>query len=289
MMSPFTLGILGPGTLGLSAAQWAAECGLSVRLYGRDLSHAQRGLAALEERWKTLQRKDKLSETQVRSAAARVSAMNREEGFSGLDALLEALPEDEAQKADQWQRIAPNLDIHTLALTGSSAIPVGPLAQKSGLTGRLLGFHLFVPVRSMPALELVIPPSVEEPLIQRAEALGERLSKRVVRVKDGPGYAAARMALALGAEAMRLLEEGVADAEGLDALMTGGYGHPVGPLALSDRVGLELRLKILEQLHASTGAERFQPPALLQQMVARGALGRATGQGFFTWPSETPR
>jgi 3-hydroxybutyryl-CoA dehydrogenase len=289
MTADFTLGILGPGTLGLSAAQWAAECGLSVRLFGRDLAHAERGVQALSQRWQVLERKGKLTQAQVQSVIARVTASELNDGLSIVDALLEALPEEEERKVAAWREIAQRLNAQALALTGSSALPVEPMARKAGLTGRLLGFHLFVPVRRMPALELVVPPGVDEPLVQRAEALGKRLSKRVVRVKDGPGYAAARMALALGAEAMRLLEEGVADAEGLDALMTGGYGHPVGPLALSDRVGLELRLKILTQLHESTHAERFKPPAILEQKVAQGALGQTSGQGFYTWPKEASR
>ncbi len=118
--------------------------------------------------------------------------------------------------------------------------------------------------------------------VSQARALGEALHKRVVQVRDQPGFAAARMALALGLEAMRLLEDGVASADDLDALMTLGYGHPAGPLEVSDRVGLDLRLRIAQQLHHS-GAARFEPPRILEDSVRRGRLGRKTRRGFHAW------
>jgi 3-hydroxybutyryl-CoA dehydrogenase len=279
------LGICGPGTLGLSAAQWTAECGLRVRLFGRDEAHARRGVEELAQRWSVLANKGKISD------ARRLELMDRVEagsGFAGLDAMLEAVPEDPALKASVLRQLAPRLDPGTLLLTGSSAMPVGALGKEADLTRGLLGFHLFVPVRSMPVVELVVPEGADSFEVTRACALGERLQKRVVRVKDVPGYAAARMALAQGLEAMRLLEEGVADAAGLDALMTGGYGHPVGPLALSDQVGLDLRLAILRRLHAATGEARFRPPDLLETLVAQGHLGRRSGRGFHDWSGGAP-
>jgi 3-hydroxybutyryl-CoA dehydrogenase len=284
MSEAFLLGVLGPGTLGLSVAQWAAECGLQVRLLGRDRSHALRGREEMARRWATLAAKGKLSEAQRETLLAQVSAGEQGE-VEGLDALLEAGPEDPGLKAELWRELAPRLEEGTLALTGSSALPVGALRKAAGL-GHLLGFHLFVPVRSMPVVELVVPQGAEGAWIRRGEDLAERLRKRVVKVRDVPGYAAARMALAQGVEAMRLLEEGVADAVGLDALMVGGYGHPIGPLALTDQVGLDLRLAILRQVFDATGDPRFRPPAILESLVAKGRLGRATGRGFHVWNEE---
>lgn len=288
MNSPYRLGILGPGTLGLSVAQWAAECGLRVRLYGRDETHAQQGLERLHAQWDRLLAKGKIASTEVGSAKERVELATKEDRMDGLDALLEALPEDLSLKARAWGALRPLLPPDVLLLTGSSALPVSQLATASGLEGRVLGFHMFVPVRTMKVVELVLPSPTEDDLVQRATHLAERLQKQVVTVQDGPGYAAARMALIQGLEAMRLLEEGRADAAGIDALMTGGYGHPLGPLALSDRVGLDLRLAIAEQLHASTGDARFAPPAILRRLVGQGHLGTKTGQGFHRWPKEKP-
>lgn len=280
------LGIIGPGTLGGSLAPWAAECGLEVRLLGRDADHAARALAALDLRWGVLVRKGRLTPEAHVHARSRLTA-HGPEGLAGCTTVLEAIPEEPGRKADLWSSLAPALAPEVLCLTGSSALPVEALDRAAGLRGRLLGFHLFVPVRAMRIVELVVPEGRPSGLRARAEALARVLGLRVACVKDAPGYAAARMSLALGLEAMRLLEEGAASAEDLDALMRIGYGHPVGPLELSDRVGLGLRLVIADRLAAAFGP-RFDAPALLRQRVSQGATGRAVGRGFLPWPEEDP-
>jgi 3-hydroxybutyryl-CoA dehydrogenase len=278
------LGILGPGTLGLSLAQWAAERGLDVRLLGRDPAHGLRGAQNLRERWQTLVARGKLTPEAAGTLDARVSGHGWE-GLQGCATLLEATPEDPGIKSRIWREVAETLDPGTLCLTGSSALPVGPLAAAAGLPGRLVGFHLFVPVRSMRVVELVLPEGTPSPWEDRAESFANQLGLRIARVKDGVGYAAARMSLALGLEAMRLLEEGVATAEDLDALMRMGYGHPVGPLDLSDRVGLDLRLTIADRLREVHG-ERFQAPDSLRALVAQGKVGRKSKGGFYPGEGE---
>ena len=281
------LAILGPGTLGLSAAQWAAECGLEVRLLGRDADHARRGLQTLERRWARADRKGGLPSPDL---ARRIqTAAFGPEALEGATALLEALPEAPEQKipalaaAGAWG--GPDL----LLLSGTSALPIAGLAEAADLRGRLLGFHLFVPVPRMTVVEVAVPTDTPRSLVDRARTLGGALRKRVVAVKDQPGFAAARMALSQGLEAMRLLEAGVASAEDLDALMTLGYGHPVGPLELSDRIGLDLRLRIAEGLFQATGDSRFEPPPLLREKVAQGQTGRRSGKGFFAWDPDGRR
>jgi 3-hydroxybutyryl-CoA dehydrogenase len=135
---------------------------------------------------------------------------------------------------------------------------------------------------------MAIPKGTSQVWVDRARTLGLSLHKRVVQVQDQPGFAAARMALAQGLEAIRLLEAGIASAEDLDALMTLGYGHPVGPLELSDRVGLGLRMRIAERLTAA-GEDRFQPPSLLREKVEQQATGLKTGLGFYAWDSKGRR
>ena len=150
----------------------------------------------------------------------------------------------------------------------------------------LLGFHLFVPVHRMRVVELAREAGTPDHLLARAAALSMALGLRLVPVQDQPGLAAARMALAQGLEAMRLLEQGVATAADLDALMVLGYGHPVGPLELSDRIGLDLRLAIAEQLHRDSQDPRFEVPAILRALVQQGHTGRKAGQGFHRWDAE---
>ena len=269
------LAILGPGALGRSLARHAASKRLTVRLVGRDEAHAQRALADLGERGADLTR------------VAPVGA--GPEAFEGVHAVVEASPEDAQLKAGIWRGIAPWLPPSALRLTGSSSLPVADLDAAAGLGGRLMAFHLFVPVSRMGVVELVAPDAVPESDLAGALSLAAALDLRVARVKDSPGYAAARMGLAQGLEAMRLLESGTASAEDLDALMVHGYGHPVGPLELSDRVGLDLRLAIADRLFRETGDPRFEPPAILRAKVAEGALGRKAGRGFFAWDTDVKR
>ncbi len=284
------LGILGPGTLGLSLAAWAAEQGLDVRLLGRDAVHAGRGLAEVRRRWEAAVARGRLDPAARAAAQDRLSAASfRREALEGLDILLEAVPEDPGLKAEVLARAASWLGPEGLLLTGTSSLPVSELAARAGLPGRLLGFHLFVPVARMAVVEVAAPEGTPPRFLERALNLASALGKRAVCVRDQAGFAAARMALAQGLEAMRLLEAGVASAEDLDALMTLGYGHPAGPLELSDRVGLDLRLRIADVLHAATGDPRFEAPRLLRDMVARGETGLRTGRGFYTWDASGRR
>lgn len=279
------LAILGPGALGQAAAQWAAECGLEVKLLGRSLAHAEEGLARIRRRLDRAVAHGRISPNQGAGAADRLApAMLEPEVLQEASILLEALPEDPDAKIAAWSQVAAWDLPHLLLLSGTSSLPISRLAQGAGLSGRLLGFHLFLPVERMALVELAVPPATQPHWVEAARSLGAQLRKRVIQVKDQPGFAAARMALAQGLEAMRLLEAGVASAEDLDALMTLGYGHPVGPLELSDRIGLDLRLQIASHL-AAAGEPRFAPPTLLRTLVGQGRCGRRSGQGFFRWPA----
>ncbi|GLH72589.1 putative 3-hydroxyacyl-CoA dehydrogenase [Geothrix limicola] len=283
------LAILGPGTLGLSAAQWAAECGLETRLLGRDLDHAEAGLQEIHRRWDRACAKGRLSaEARDQAMHSLSAAAFGPMALEGISSLLEALPEDMALKASALAPLSLPEHADLLVLSGTSALPISDLAARSGLEGRLVGFHLFVPVPKMAVVEMAVAPGTPQAQVDRTRTLGLALRKRVVQVRDQPGFAAARMALAQGLEAMRLLESGVASAEDLDALMTLGYGHPIGPLELSDRVGLDLRLRIAEGLAAS-GETRFTPPSNLKTLVAEGASGRKARRGFYHWDSEGNR
>ena len=283
------LAILGPGTLGLSTAQWAAECGLETWLLGRNLEHAQTGVGEVHRRWDRSLAGGRLSpEARDRYLGKLKAAPFSASTLEGASVLLEALPEDPDLKIPALTSAALWGPPDLLLLSGTSALPVSDLAARSGLTGRLVGFHLFVPVTRMAVVEMAVPAGTPQIWVDGARGLALALKKRVVQVRDQPGFAAARMALAQGLEAMRLMEAGVATAEDLDALMTLGYGHPVGPLELSDRVGLDLRLRIAEGLSAS-GEERFQPPSLLRTKVDERATGLKAGQGFYAWDSHGKR
>lgn len=284
------LGILGPGALGRSLAQWAAECGLPVRLLGRDLGHAEEGHQRILRLWaRALERGTLAPDDHLKAQSFLQAAAFSAEGMRGVTAFLEAMPEIPGPKQAALAQAAAWGGNGLLMMTGTSALPVGALAGSAGIPERLLGFHLFVPVPRMAVVELIVPAGTDPAWVDLAKELAATLGKQAVLVQDQAGFAAARMALAQGLEAMRLLEAGVASADGLDALMTLGYGHPVGPLELSDRIGLDLRLQIAEGLFQATGDPRYAPPAVLRRKVAAGELGRKTGIGFHHWDSQGRR
>ncbi|MCE1229825.1 MAG: 3-hydroxyacyl-CoA dehydrogenase family protein [Firmicutes bacterium] len=274
--------ILGPGILGRSLARHAAQCGLDVRLVGRNLAHASRAREELALRWRKAVREGRLSEQDEASFVARLQPMpTLEEALSGADALLEALPEDVSLKQAFWKRCSEAGLSTVLPLTGSSSLPANLLSPSSTLG--LQNFHLFVPVHRHRVVEHFAPRNTSPERIRGAEALAKSLGLKLIPITGEAGLPAARMGLAQGLEAMRLLEQGVAEAESLDALLVSGYGHPCGPLELSDRIGLDLRLAIADHLYSVTGEARFEPPALLRRMVAQGHLGRKSGRGFYHW------
>lgn len=282
MKGPLT--IIGPGVLGRSLAGWAALQGFEVRLVGRDLPHASLGKEKVEKEWLKAVTRGRLTQEELEASSARLTAHPTwSSALDGAEILLEALPENIEIKAQAWKTLHSTASDQTLRLTGSSSLPIATLAKAAGIDSGLLGFHLFVPVNRMHLVELVIPEGTAKPFSMRAEKLGTELGLHVVRVKDIPGYAASRMALAQGLEAMRLLEEGVASAEDIDSLMVKGYGHPMGPLALSDHIGLDLRLTIAEALFKATGNPRYEPPEVLRSKVAQGFTGRKVGRGFYRW------
>jgi 3-hydroxybutyryl-CoA dehydrogenase len=279
------LAVIGPGAYGRSLAAWAARCGVAVRLAGRDAEHGQAGRARILQGWDSAVARGRLAEAErERARTLLVAAASVQGALEDADAVLEALPEDLALKAGFWRAVAP---WEGLALSGSSSIPMGALALAAGHPGPILGFHGFVPLDRSGVIELAVPAgAAAAPEVQRARDLAARLGKRVVEVRDQAGFAASRMALAQGLEAMRLLEAGAADRDGLDALMVLGYGHPAGPLELSDRIGLDLRLAIADRIHGETGLEAFRAPAILRDLVAAGRTGRAAGRGFYEWDGE---
>ena len=284
------LTIVGPGALGLSLAGWAAECDIQVALVGRDAAHVNSRLQKIDRRWEMAVQKGRITEKQRQKARANLHACNTwESAVDGACWVLEALPESLDVKAHAWSRLEAILPWGVSRLTGTSSISVAAILAASGMASPLLAFHCFVPLERMSIVELVGAESVPNAALEKAHSLAARLRKRVAMVRDQAGFAAARMALSQGLEAMRLLESGVAVAEDLDALLTHGYGHPVGPLELSDRIGLDLRLTISEQIFASTGDPRFDPPAILRQLVGLGRLGAKTGAGFFEWDERGKR
>lgn len=196
--------------------------------------------------------------------------------------LVEAVPEDPALKkrvlADA-ERVVP--DTAVIATNTSSLSPT-ELGAELKNPSRLLGMHFFNPVPASDLVEIVRADTTTDTLVSDVTAWVELLGKTPIVVRDSPGFATSRLGVMLGLEAIRMLEEGVADAESIDRAMELGYKHPMGPLRSTDLVGLDIRLAVAEYLHEKLG-ERFAPPQLLRDKVARGELGRKAGRGFYDW------
>ena len=202
--------------------------------------------------------------------------------FADRELVVEAVPEVRAQKVEALQKVEAQLSAEAALASNTSSISIDDLADELQRPARFLGLHFFNPGPASNLVELVTGSATSPELVADAQGWVSALGKTPITVSDAPGFASSRLGVALGLEAIRMLEEGVASASDIDAAMMLGYKHPVGPLKLTDLVGLDVRLGIAEYLHKQLGA-RFEPPALLRRLVAEGKLGRKSGQGFYRW------
>lgn len=207
--------------------------------------------------------------------------------FARCDLVVEAVPEDLELKIDALTRVESVIGSDAALASNTSSISIDQLAALLERPSRFLGMHFFNPVPASALVEIVRGDASDGTLVREAREWVAAIGKTPIVVADAPGFASSRLGVVLGLEAIRMLEDGVASAEDIDAAMTLGYRHPVGPLRLTDLVGLDVRLGIAEYLSNSLG-ERFAPPALLRRMVAEGKLGRKTGEGFYMWDTPAP-
>jgi len=276
--------IVGAGVMGRGIARVAAAAGIAVRL--NDLSE-ETTRAALEALRAALDRevaKNGIGPQQRQAMLDRISpAAGLDEASDGSDLVIEAVPESLELKRrifGELDRLAPR---EALLASNTSSLSIGLIAEATSRPERVVGLHFFNPVQRMPLLEVVRGARTSEEALREAVEFGRRLDKEPIVVRDSPGFATSRLGLVLGLEAMRMVEQGVASPEEIDKAMTLGYGHPMGPLRLTDLVGLDVRLAIAEHLHRELGGQAFDPPRILRRMVEEGRLGRKSGRGFYEW------
>jgi 3-hydroxybutyryl-CoA dehydrogenase len=278
--------VIGAGTMGHGIAQVLATAGIDTRITDAapgTLSSARERIAA------NLQgavKRGKLAPAAAADALNRVStASTLVAAVTDVDLVVEAVAEDLELKRRLFAEVDKAAPPDALLATNTSSLPVGRIAAATARPGRVLGMHFFNPVYVMQLVEIVTHVDVASATIARARAVVAAIGKTAIVVRDTPGFASSRLGIALGLEAMRMLESDVASAEDIDAAMVLGYGHPMGPLRVSDLVGLDVRLTIAEYLHRELDAPHFEPPAILRDKVRAGELGRKTGKGFYEWPS----
>ncbi|MEV0004329.1 3-hydroxyacyl-CoA dehydrogenase family protein [Micromonospora sp. NPDC050980] len=273
--------VVGAGTMGLGIAYVAAGAGYAVELVEVDPERGAEAVRRLGELWDRGVRRGKLTAEAAAADRARVTLRtDLAEVTEGPDVIVEAVPE----RLDLKRAVLRRAESRRPALLGSntSSIPIAELADGLERPADFLGLHFFNPVWAMALIEVVVGPATAPETTEAAVALAARLGKDPVVVRDMPGFATSRLGVTLGLEAIRMVADGVAAPADIDKAMVLGYRHPVGPLELTDLVGLDVRLDIARTLQAAYG-DRFAPPPLLVEMVAAGKLGKKSGQGFYTW------
>lgn len=273
--------VVGAGTMGLGIAYVAAGAGYAVELVEVDPARGAEALRRLGELWDRGVQRGKLTEEAATANRERVTLRaGLAEVAEGADVIVEAVPE----RLDLKRAVLREAESRRPALLGSntSSIPIAKLAAGLERPADFVGLHFFNPVWAMALLEVVVGPATAPPTTEAAVALAARLGKDPVVVRDMPGFATSRLGVTLGLEAIRMVADEVASPADIDKAMVLGYRHPIGPLELTDLVGLDVRLDIARTLQAAYG-DRFAPPPLLVEMVAAGKLGKKSGQGFYTW------
>ena len=278
---PSRVGVIGGGRMGAGIAHAFLLAGSSVTLLERDAEAAAQALEALSTAVDVSITRGTSSESRADLLARFVSTLEAEElAESGL--VVEAVPEDFALKAEMLAKIEAVVSNDTWLSSNTSSLSISSIAEVLTRPERFCGLHFFNPVPSSTLVEIVRGEKSAGELIERAKEWVVAIGKTPVTVNDSPGFASSRLGVVIALEAIRMLQEGVASADDIDAAMVLGYKFPVGPLRLTDMVGLDVRLGIANYLHSELG-ERFEPPILLRTMVEEGKLGRKSGEGFYRW------
>ena len=283
---PAIVGVLGGGRMGAGIAHAFAISGSSVRIVERDEVQAGAALDRVTSALATSVDRGTTGES-LAELSARIETGTDDALFDECELVIEAVPEDTELKVASLRRIEDRVGAEIPIASNTSSMSIDALAAALRFPQRFLGLHFFNPVPASELVEIVVGGATDPAVVADAQDWVAALGKTPVTVRDSPGFASSRLGVVIGLEAIRMLEEGVASAADIDAAMVLGYKFPVGPLRLTDIVGLDVRLGIAEYLHAQLG-ERFAPPQLLRDKVAAGELGRKTGRGFFTW-DESPR
>jgi 3-hydroxybutyryl-CoA dehydrogenase len=281
-MVPKTVVVVGGGRMGAGIAQVFAAAGSMVTIVEADPAAAAAARDRVAMGLLRAAELGKLTDT-AEAVLARVELADDVAALpADAELVVEAVPEDAALKVRVLTGVEAATGEHVVIATNTSSLSIAGLADALERPDRLVGMHFFNPVPASRLVEIVVGPQTADVVRDAARSWAAGLGRTPIVVRDSPGFASSRLGVLLGLEAIRMVEEGVADAESIDKAMELGYRHPMGPLRSTDLVGLDVRLAIAEYLEGELG-ERFAPPRLLRDKVARGELGRKSGQGFYTW------
>jgi len=278
------IAVIGAGTMGHGIAYVAAVAGCDVQLTDARADALPQALDKIEALLVGGVKRGKLAAGEHAAIRKRIQAEPElRAAVSDADVVIEAVVEDLTIKQQLFADVERAAPRGALLASNTSSLSIGQIASTLAQPARLVGMHFFNPVHVMKLVEVVTHGRDSRPAAERAVEFARQLGKEPIVVRDSPGFASSRLGVVLGLEAMRMLEQDVASAEDIDKAMELGYNHPMGPLKLTDLVGLDVRLAIAEYLHATLGKPQYEPPKILREKVKKGELGKKTGKGFYTW------
>jgi 3-hydroxybutyryl-CoA dehydrogenase len=281
-----TVAIIGAGTMGHGIAQVAAAAGFRAILYDIDRESLARGVQAIERNLAKGIQLGKLTEADRDQTLEYLQGTTYLEKTSTAQLIIEAAPERLELKQAILRETETFSDRPFIFASNTSSLSITEIARASQRPELIVGMHFFNPVHLMRLVEIVRGKGTSAETVETVCTVGRRMRKDPIVVNDVPGFASSRLGVVLGLEAMRMFEQGVASATDIDKAMELGYNHPMGPLKLTDLVGLDVRLNIAEYLYDALGSETFRPPEVLRRMVDEGKLGKKTGEGFYNWKEE---
>lgn len=288
-MEIVNIAVLGAGTMGRGIAHVAALAGYETQLFDVEAAALDRAEQSIHKNLDKGVALGKVGAEEAQGAKDRLALdTDLAAAVEDADLVIEAAPESMALKVELFGQVARFAPSGALFATNTSALSVTEMATAAGRPARFAGMHFFNPVHVMKLLEIVRGLETSDETIEILREVGERLGKECVVVRDVPGFATSRINALIGNEAFRMLEQGVASAEDIDKAIKLGLNHPMGPFEMADLVGLDVRLSILEHLHATLG-ETFRPSNLMRQYVKAGRLGKKAGRGVYDYDADGRR
>ena len=282
-MSIARIGVIGAGTMGNGIAQACAVSGIEVVMVDINDAAVQRGLKTVSDSLERLVRKDKMTPEAKAQVLARIQGVTSQDALQGCDLVIEAATENLELKLRILRQIEAIVEPHTLIATNTSSISITQLAAVLDKPGRFIGMHFFNPVPVMGLLELIRGLQTDDATHATALEFAKVVGKSPVTARNSPGFVVNRILVPMINEAIFVLQEGLASAEDIDTGMRLGCNHPIGPLALSDLIGLDTLLAVMQVFYDGFNDPKYRPAPLLREMVAAGRLGRKTGRGFYSY------
>jgi 3-hydroxybutyryl-CoA dehydrogenase len=281
---PFTKAVVvGSGTMGHGIAHVTALAGIRTTLLDLDAELLKTAIGKIEANLDKGVKRGKLTADEKENALERLSISTDHDVLADAELMVEAIPERMELKKELFRNADSRMPDHAILASNTSSLSITEIASATSRPESVIGMHFFNPVHIMKLLELVRGAQTSKRTLEKAEAFCLALGKTSIVVNDAPGFATSRLGICLGNEAMRMVEEGVASPADIDTAMKLGYGHPMGPLALSDLVGLDVRMHISSFLFEEIGSDAFRAPRILRKLVRAGHIGKKCGRGFYLW------